>query len=576
MPLSVTHAFVSAVADDPSAAVAGEILPQIHWNAAHTLSGQVSVAQGGTGLSAGTSGGVPYFASSTVMLSSASLDALAIVLGGGAGAPSTPVGLGTAATVLHGNAAGAPSWAAVNLAADVTGSLPVGNLNSGIGASATTFWRGDGTWAVAGATPAGSNAQVQYNNAGAFGGTSGITVNATQLTSAAIGLGSDATGDIYYRNVSGNLTRLGIGAATNVLTVSAGLPSWAAAAGGGTPGGTNTDVQFNNAGAFGGDAGFTYAGNGQVTYTLGTITANARAINIIGTWNAAGVTFDAPLFMNITNTASAAGSLLADFQVGGASKATVTVLGDINAGRNISSAAGVISIATGFAGTGFFVQLGNGANGDVWANSGSKVSWHSVSSFNTSGSAIDTSLTRMGAAGVLGLTNQTLPTAFQVYNTTDIPSGGVGGGGVPTNYERGIFDWTLNTGVLSIGSQRGGSGSGRTIRMIVANVNNNNCPVYNLGVAPNTQTANYTVVDSDQLIIFNGAGSITVTLPTPANYTGRQLTMKTVAAFTVVSASSNVVAATGGVAGTAILAAATGKFATMISDGTNWIIMESN
>ena len=147
----------------------------------------VPVADGGTGLSAGTDGGILGFTATGTLASSVALTANALVLGGGAGATPTALGsLGSTTTVLHGNAAGAPTFSAVSLTADVSGTLPVANGGTGLSASPITV---------------------------PLGGT---------------GVGTLAANGVLYGNGTGVVLVTAQGAANSVLVANAGAPSFSA------------------------------------------------------------------------------------------------------------------------------------------------------------------------------------------------------------------------------------------------------------------------------------------------------------------------------------------------------------
>lgn len=353
---------------------------------------------------------------------------------------------------------------------------------------------------VQGGTGISSGLGVPY-----FSATQTISDSGT-LTQNAVVLGGGANGAPTVVGTVGTTSQVLFGGPGG------GAPQWGTAPGGGsvTP-----------------PATFTLSSSTSTATLLALVTSTttgasqyAQQLSITGTWNDSAHTFDAPLFMNITNTNSAAASLLVDWQVGGATAWSFSIPNAGSGAVTLNTGSNDLQIIThgnspdnwDFA-NGVFTHTGGGTenwrignSGQFIAKAGGFYEWTSGFSNGTP----DTSLWRDGAVIVAVGNSQSGGTAsaLRVYNTTD------NAGGAPTNYERGIFDWTTSANILMIGTQTGGTGSARHFQVTRQTTNGTN-NIYFTSATFTTTSMPAAGNAGARIVITDGSSSATF-LSTPA------------------------------------------------------------
>ena len=270
----------------------------------------------------------------------------------------------------------------------------------------------------------------------------------------------------------------------------------------------------------------------------------------------------------VTSVAVASSNGFAGTSSGGATP-TLTLTTSISGilyGNGTAIAAATISAPLGYsAGTLSITQAGTASNGYL-----SSTDWNT---FNNKGSGTVTAVSVVSANGLAGtssggatpaLTLSTSITGILKGNGTAISAAASGTDYAPATSGTSILYGNGSGGFSNVTVGSGLSFSAGTLAATTGAPS-----------APVTKTADFTVAATDVWLINNKSGSTcTVTLPTASANSGRVLYFQNYQVRALVSASSNVVPLAGGAAGTSILLASSGDSATLVSDGTNWLMTQ--
>lgn len=406
-----------------------------------------------------------------------------------------------------------------------------------------------------GITPPASLGSV--TSVAASGGTTGLTFSGSPITTSGtltlggtLAIASGGTGAI-----TAALARTNLGASTlgsNIFTI--------------TDPSAITFPRFN--------ADNTISALDAATFraAIGAGTGGGSVTSVSGAGTVNGIT--------LTGTVTSSGSLTLGGTLSGVSL-TTQVSGTLpiaNGGTNGTSApaAGAVPYGTGTAyafsavGTSGQVLTSSGTGAPTWTTptTGTVTSVTGTAPVVSSGGSTPAISMAAATAAVNGYLTSTDWTTFNskgsgsVTTVSVVSANGLAGTVATATTTPAITLSTTITGVLK--------GNGTAISAATKDVD------YLAPSAPVTKTADFTVAVGETWILNNKSGSTcTVTLPSAATYPGRYLTLQNNQDQSLVSASSNVVPQGGGAAGTAILTNVSGNWATLVSNGTNWVIMQA-